>query len=279
MTAIAHGAAETHLKATDKTLAITMQGERFSVAAERPDIAGFWQGAASGGWEADTLQFVCRHVGPGTAFVDIGAWIGPITLFASRRALRVLAFEPDPVAFGELVRNIAANAGNVEAAQVGIDNREGTLSLFAPSGLGNSVTSSYQTPDAVEIKVPTITLDQVSARLAGRTPVAVKVDIEGHEYNVIDALVAFAKRHRAPMHLSVHPRSYYENCRKTMPALAAKRATWRATRDLIRKLEALGPLTLSRTGTRLNIAHLLRLLIVHRRGKNFSVETSGFGEA
>ena len=260
-----------------QTLETTLHGERFTVAADRPDIAAFWQRAEAGGWETDTLDFIDRHVDANTVFVDIGAWIGPISLYASRRAQRVLALEPDPVAHRELVQNISVNASNVDVWHVGVDNREGSLTLYAPSGLGQSITSSFKTDKAEMITVPTVTLDQVSLRLGlelgDATRVVVKVDIEGHEYTLIDAIIAFAQRHRAPLHISLHPRSLYESHRKTMSAFQAKRATWRATRALIAKLEALGPLTLCTTGRPLSYANLLSLLIRHRRSKNFSVET------
>ena len=256
-----------------QTLETTLHGERFTVAADRPDIAAFWQRAEAGGWETDTLDFIDRHVDANTVFIDIGAWIGPISLYASRRAQRVLALEPDPVAHRELVQNISVNASNVDVWHVGVDSREGSLTLYAPSGLGQSITSSFKTDKAQEITVRTVTLDQVSQRLGSASRVAIKVDIEGHEYTLIDAIIAFAQCHRSPLHISLHPRSLYESHRKTMSALKAKRATWRATRALIAKLEALGPLTLCTTGRPLSYANLLSLLIRHRRSKNFSVET------
>ncbi|MFO7854999.1 MAG: hypothetical protein R6V44_07230, partial [Paracoccaceae bacterium] len=53
-------------------------GERFRVRAATPEQAAFWRGLGKG-WEGETLAFARRHARPGTAFVDVGAWIGPIS--------------------------------------------------------------------------------------------------------------------------------------------------------------------------------------------------------
>ena len=255
-------------------LAVTLQGKQFSVLADRPEAALFWQNANAGRWEADTFAFVKKHCRPDTTFIDIGAWIGPVSLFASRYAARVLALEPDPVAYRDLIENIRVNASNVDVWHVGVDNAAGQLTLYAPSGLGQSITSSLRTEGAEEIRIPTVTFDQITQRIGRSDSVAVKVDIEGHEYQVIDKLVSFVRQHRAPLHLSVHPRTYYDNVRATQSPLAAKLQTWQQTKSLIEALRPLGTLTLSVSGTLVTSQTLFRLIFLRKRAKNFSVNVS-----
>ncbi len=254
------------------TLDIVLQGQGFAVAAERPEAVKFWKKAILGRWEADTFRFIQEFADHTTTFVDIGAWIGPMTLFASRHAGRVLALEPDPVAHKELVENILLNATNVDDWHVGIDNAEGHLTLYAPNGLGRSITSSLRSDGATQIQVPTVTFEQVSARIAGAGKVAVKIDIEGHEYRVIDNLVRFVLQHGASLHLSVHPRTYYENARRTQSRLAAKRTTWLATKSLTEKIAPLGTLRLSDSGRVLTTALLFQYIFLRTRVRNFSLE-------
>ena len=253
------------------TRAVVLEGERFEIVAGRPDIAAFWQKADAGRWEGDTFAFVRQHVGAQTTFVDVGAWIGPISLYASRHAGRVLALEPDPVAHGDLMLNVRANGAKVEILNVGIDTTEGELTLYAPTGLGQSTTSSFSTEGAAAITVKTMTFDQISDRLAATDEVAVKVDIEGHEYRMIDAIVAFARRHQAPLHISLHPRSFYTDSRRASDPFTARLATWRATGELVRKLAALGPVTMSASGAAFSRGLLFKFLFLRRLIKNFSL--------
>ena len=61
------------------------------------------------GWEADTFEFVRRNVTPGGLMLDIGAWIGPIGLYAASLGARVIALEPDPVSIASLRENARLN--------------------------------------------------------------------------------------------------------------------------------------------------------------------------
>ena len=207
-------------------------------------------------------------------FVDIGAWIGPISLFASRYAGHVLSLEPDPVAHHDLAENVRLNSSKVDVWHVGVDTTEGHLILYAPSGLGQSITSSLHSEGANEVRVATVTFEQISKRLGHSANVVVKVDIEGHEYQVIDSLVSFLRQHRAPVHLSIHPRTYYDSVRSTRSLLTAKRQTWQQTKRLIDRLRPLGELILSTDGTPFTTFSLFRLIFLRKRSKNFSIEVS-----
>jgi hypothetical protein len=167
---------------------------------------------------------------------------------------------------------VQANAAGVEIWHAGVDAREGTLTLYAPSGLGQSITSSFGTESGEAITVRTVTFGHISASLSTDAKVVCKVDIEGHEYRIIDEIVAFARRHAAPVHISLHPRAYFTDRRRSGSAVAARMQTWRATRDIVRKLSSLGPLTLTSTGAPFSWKTLLKLIFLRTRTKNFSLE-------
>jgi FkbM family methyltransferase len=64
-----------------------------------------------GAWEPHVSRALVNFVRPDTVFVDVGANIGYHTLHLATRfpALRCIAFEPDPVIFKQLARNVALN--------------------------------------------------------------------------------------------------------------------------------------------------------------------------
>src|SRR5439155_19505665 len=120
----------------------------------------FWETVSTGRWEEDTLRFVKRYTTPETVFVDVGAWIGPISLYASRYARKVLAIEPDPGACQELERNVQANATNVEIIRAAVDTKKGVLNLHVPS---QGFVTSLKIEDSQPFAVATITFDEISA--------------------------------------------------------------------------------------------------------------------
>src|SRR5665213_105321 len=73
----------------------------------------FWNSWERGEFEPETLEAIDRFVVPGTAFVDCGAWLGNVSLWAARIAgTHVVSIEPDPVAASVLRKNVAANYTN-----------------------------------------------------------------------------------------------------------------------------------------------------------------------
>lgn len=253
----------------DGRLRVRLSDRTYVVAAGRPESASFWNDAAAGKWENDTFRFIDAVTEtPGAVLLDVGAWIGPIALYASPRVARVVALEPDPIARGELTVNVEANAPNVEIWNAAIDNEPGELKLYAAQGLGNSETSSIGEGEAIVVK--TITFDDLD-KAAGDARVVLKVDIEGHEYRVMDALMNFAKRRRAAVHLSLHPRSFWNDRLKQTDWISARRETYEATVAAITRLAEIGPVTMS-DGRPATSGEVLRKVVLKRRPKNFSVE-------
>jgi hypothetical protein len=78
--------------------------------------------------------------GPDT-YMDVGANIGVTAIPVARnQKIRCLAFEPEPVNFGHLIRNVARNAGgaSVEFHQVALFDSHSTMSMaLAYTNLGD----------------------------------------------------------------------------------------------------------------------------------------------
>jgi FkbM family methyltransferase len=251
---------------SNNSMLVELGGRQYSVATERPKAAPWWSKAESGQWEEDTFRFLDATTKDGGAtFVDVGAWIGPMALYASPRVQRVIALEPVPGVFKELSENVAANAVNIDAWNAAVDNASGTITLYheAPGGKGSALTSSFGSSNPVEVRC--VTFADIDAAIGPDKKVVLKVDIEGHEYRIIDDLVAFAKLRRAPTHLSLHPRFIWYDKRAQSGGLGARMAAYVETANAIRKLATVGRVSGGRWLA-------FSKVFLHRRPKNFDVE-------
>jgi FkbM family methyltransferase len=142
--------------------------------------------------EAATIDDYFRWYRPrdGDLAFDVGAYCGVSTYSLSRsvgESGRVIAFEPDPVSYGLLARNIARHRlRNVTALQVAIGPTTGRLPFFAEGTLG-SVLAAHSPRVTMGTRT---TVDALSFRDACErfgVPAFVKMDIDGSEIAVLDA--------------------------------------------------------------------------------------------
>lgn len=165
-------------------------GRGFTVDAARE--GAFWERFASGAWEPETLALLAERTGPGVQFLDIGAWIGPTSLFAAACGAEVVAVEADPVALVWLRRNLALNPAL--AARVRVFDRvltaEGGAARFGTNRGrgGNSMSSTLHAEMATEWTLPAATPAELAAFAGPAARRFVKLDIEGGEYAVAPAL-------------------------------------------------------------------------------------------
>ncbi len=65
---------------------VTVGGRTFNVVAGHHDR--FWDDCEAG-WEATTFEVLTSRLRSGSTFVDVGSWIGPMTLVAASCGARV----------------------------------------------------------------------------------------------------------------------------------------------------------------------------------------------
>jgi FkbM family methyltransferase len=157
-----------------------------------------------GGWELDEIAFMAQHVRPGDTVLDIGAYVGPYSLLASRLVGRgglVFAFEPDPVARRLLMRNLALNeADNVIVLPWAVSDRDGSIWLRS-EGFGNA--NATTDPEQGDLEVASITLPSFCGRF-NVSPAVIKIDVEGGETDIVtDASLPVLERARAVL-IEVH---------------------------------------------------------------------------
>ena len=132
----------------------------------------------------EEMLFLAHLLRSDDLFVDVGANVGMYSLWASgSTGARSISFEPVPVTFATLRQNIAINAlgDKIEARQSAVSNQSGELLMTATKGGMNHLVEGRAAPN--EVSVPSARLDDL---IAGRKPVAMKIDVEGFEMHVLE---------------------------------------------------------------------------------------------
>ncbi len=147
--------------------------------------------------ERDQVSIVESAVKPGMSVLDIGANIGYYALLEASLLNgkgRVYAFEPHPSNFSMLKKNITLNSaeGNIESFEKGMSNREGSLEFFVSkrSNLHTMNPTYFNTDerkgsfvDSIKVEV-----DDISRFLKNNRVDLIRMDIEGHEVEVLKGL-------------------------------------------------------------------------------------------
>jgi FkbM family methyltransferase len=129
------------------------------------------------------MAFVLHLLRDGEDFLDVGANVGVYSILAASRGARVLAMEPVPDTYQQLLDNIHLNRfeTRIEARNLGVGKTPGELRFSTGSGPTNHVLADGE-GDAQSVTVPVDSLDNIAA---GWTPAMMKIDVEGFEANVI----------------------------------------------------------------------------------------------
>lgn len=174
------------------------------VYGDGPGWTRFWPEYEGSRWEPDLLARLQSRSLSGRVCVDVGAWIGPVSMWMARLGASVLAVEPDPVAYTALVRNVAANRLNIATICAAVTVETG-LARISPNPGGEFGNSSTRVTDD-GLLVAAFTLPDL-LELVGIPPeqvALVKVDIEGYEADLMPELEPWLWEHDIPLELSVH---------------------------------------------------------------------------
>lgn len=130
---------------------------------------------------------------PDSVFVDVGANVGEFTLFMSRFASHVHAFEPWETVRSAMSRNIERNSlTNIKVHPVGLGEKDESLLFYAPLG-ANTGTGSFSPAHATDRNRPLRKLevrkgdDYFKSQGISRVDL-LKIDVEGWERYVLSGL-------------------------------------------------------------------------------------------
>lgn len=179
-----------------------------------PIFDAFVEDLSSGRWEQNTFEVFkkCRDVNKSA--IDIGAWIGPTTIWLSNNFKSVVAVDADIRAIGALKQNLStSNCNNVHV----IDKPVHSLNLevifganqyvefFKQQGLGCSTSQiragSIQDGDYT---IPTVTLRDLGSIVPLEEVGFVKVDIEGGEELILEDLAKLGAQYNWKLWVSFH---------------------------------------------------------------------------
>lgn len=186
---------------------ITINDKSFNVDIDH--MPGFWGVASVGVWEPELFALMDRILTPEAVVIDVGAWIGPVTLYTAQTAKRVLAFEPDPEAYRRLEENIRLNLSEFWCKRiVELDvaiGPPGTMKIGSRSGNpGDSMSSPLFADEKQAWDVPAITLSSLLFWMEKDTRFFIKFDIEGGEYAIADDILKVVDNYDVDLAISLH---------------------------------------------------------------------------
>lgn len=136
-----------------------------------------------GAWEPHVTKLIMESLEPGDVFVDVGANLGYFTIIASRlvgASGAVHAFEPAPLNYNYIIKNIQLNAlKNVQLHKTGLWNCCSTKKLTIPP----KFYGGARIDTAGEIEISCIALDDLAL-----APNLIKIDIEGAEIFALEGI-------------------------------------------------------------------------------------------
>lgn len=190
----------------------------------------FHDNVCNGNWENDTFNIITDFADKSGIFLDIGSWIGPFTLYASKLYQHVYSFEPDKEAFTMLQQNVILNPNhNITLIPEALSDKTGK-SLFGGNGkLGNSESTllvrdinktedyfsqankpgqrgnvEYRKQDIIEIDTLTIEDACKKYHINIFNIKLIKIDIEGGEYILIPKMIHFLTYSKPNLYISIH---------------------------------------------------------------------------
>ena len=146
-------------------------------------------------WFEDEVRFVRSLLRPGMAAVDVGASFGIFSMaMANAVGARggVWAFEPTPATAEFLQATLALNeVHQVNLTRAAVSDQPGTVEFITgPNSELNAVAKAGEAGGEV-LTVPSLTLDQAAAQYGWRDVDFVKLDVEGHELQVLAGARSF----------------------------------------------------------------------------------------
>jgi FkbM family methyltransferase len=167
----------------------------------RTDEAIGYSIAVTGVFDLTVTEALLRLCDPGETAVDVGANVGYMTSVMAASVGptgRVVAFEPSPRLFEVLTgtRQEWGASCDVDVRQAAVSNRTGTAELVMPRDARNDGLArlgAAASEGAERHDVECVTLDDV----LGQSPIGVmKVDVEGHETEVLEGAASLLREHR-----------------------------------------------------------------------------------
>jgi len=178
---------------------------------EGSDWKQYWDSVNAGTWEPETFQILRRFLDRDHSFLDIGAWIGPVTLYGSQLAKHCYSVEPDPAAFKQLSKNVQLNQfDNVTLCNDAIHTYNGETRMGNRQHTQGNSMSGILWSNESGWDVNCSTFVNFFQKHIIRDCNFIKMDIEGTEVELIQSNINFLKSFDHTLYVALHP-IYYSN--------------------------------------------------------------------
>jgi FkbM family methyltransferase len=170
----------------------------------------FYESVERGWWEPSSFEVLDKYVKPGKVFIDIGAWTGILSIYASNLGAKVYSVEPDARAFEELTGAIALNGCDIKTSLVAMSSHNGIaeLNTMTPGGFGNSESSLVKRGDIEGLMLVQTRTLETFIQEQGINPEGIsliKIDTEGGEVLIFEQAKEFLTKHKPTIYISFHP--------------------------------------------------------------------------
>lgn len=142
------------------------------------------------------FQAMAARLGAGDIALDLGANVGDLTALMATGGATIHAFEPEPETFGLLTERFK-DAPHVHPRNAAVADYNGTAQLVLPASFADIPRSAskaasiahdrYRTGNHLEAQTDVVDIVEVVRALPAR-PKLIKIDIEGAEWTVLEAL-------------------------------------------------------------------------------------------
>ncbi len=149
-----------------------------------------WRFCTDKMYERETFQILDNYLDKDRIMLDLGAWEGPLSLYAATKSKQVHAVDPDPICIKMFKKQLQLNPSflnKIEIHQLALSTENGNSHLYQRNGLGDSASSLLErardSGEAVEVAVKT--LDSFLKTNNINSLGFIKFDIEGAEFELL----------------------------------------------------------------------------------------------
>ena len=195
-------------RAVRRPWTVTMHGDVRVVCHPHDMVASM--ALYHGLYDMEEMSFLLAWLRSGDTFVDVGANIAPYSLLAaSIEGVRAVAFEPGDEARERAAANVALNGAHdrLVLSAAAVSDRDGHARLTAAALPTDRLVDDDGPPapgGTPTREVPTVRLDSYDTSEGLGRVALVKVDVEGHELDVLAGAAELLDRHRPALVLEVN---------------------------------------------------------------------------
>ncbi len=197
---------------------VCKNGEKFKAYSQDiiDDVMNwnFWRDGFEN-WEPETFNIFDIFLSKDKDLLDIGAWVGPTSIYGSLKSRQVISVEPDPIAFDFLGKNIDLNnIDNITLINKACSN-DSIVYINSKYCFGSSMSFvSDEESEKNSVKVDGVSIEDL---LSLGDFSLIKMDIEGYEEILLPSNIDLITN--IPLFLSIH-KPFYSNPSNLLEALS-----------------------------------------------------------